>query len=609
MGSISRYVLCMTTPDQAARRAVLDRIGSLEREQSVLFAKQARAHTAMADEWGGDPDVLLELAGTARIGQAKAGGQLGRDERLVRHFPIALGLLEHGVMRVGTVEILLAVSKKCSVEVMELLDVRLSERICLMDAVDVRRLVAATILEVEAEIDAEAQRERHEQARANRGVWVFDVEDGMARIGAEVDQVDAQRFKLDLAEVVRAQKVLDDRDGVVRTNAQREADVLAELPSRVLALADAASRGDLERLLAQAAADRAAETGASSSSSPVPAPRRSPESADADELPLDLPSVEAPLWWERDRDELVLDLLRLPVRKPTTLNVHTQMTTLLDLDQRSGWIEGMGPVPAMRARMLLPVAGLRRVAVDERTGVPLGIDPLTGVSPPWAGEFDPPEPRHRARPGPASPEGDRTVAQVQRERLLLMLGAPIYLNDRAEPQHDPSTALRELARVRDQACDGPGCPRRASGCDLDHELDFALGGQTAIWNLRHRSPRCHICKRHGWTVCHDEATAISTWTSPAGSVFERRSVWDAPVAVADDLELPEPRLVEPLDLVPDRVDADEDPQLLRGPEPRTTRRLRGVDPDTVDERGKPLPRPASSDPQQDWGWDDGSPPF
>jgi hypothetical protein len=539
----------MSAPDLAAQRAVLDRVASLEREQSVLYARQARARAEMVRLWGADQGVLLELAGTARVGQVRAGGQLCRAERLVEHLPVALGLLEMGAMRVGTVEVLLELTKSCSVEVQRLLDARLSERICPMDAVDARRLVAASIPEVEAEVDAEAVRERHERARANRGVWAFGVQDGMARIGAELDQLSARRWSLDFEELVRAQKVLDDRDGVIRTAAQRRADVFAELPSRLLALADAAAKNRLAAVMEQVTAQAA--RGARS-----------------------------------DADEVLAQLLRLPVRNPRTLNVHVAMTTLLDLDQRSGWLAGFGPVPALHARMLEPVAALRRIAVDPRTGVPLGLDPLTGADPPWQGEYDPPAPGH-----------------VPRQRLLQLLGPPMYLTDRAEPQHDPSTAQRAQAQVRDQACDGPGCPRSVSGCELDHETDFALGGPTAVWNLRHRSPRCHHAKHAGWTVEHDLQTAISTWLSPAGSSYQRRAPWLPPTELPEDLQLPGPRVVEPRDLAPDRPDHDE--PLWRDPGPRITR-SRGVDADTVDEHGNPLPRP---EPGPRKTWYDGPAPF
>ena len=651
----------MPLPDTAAQRAVLDRVGSLERERAVLYAKEARAHAEMAALWGADPGVCVELAGTARCGQDRAGGQLVRDERLVTLFPIALGLLELGVMRVATVEILLSVSKNARQEVQQLLDTRLSERICPMDAADARALIVATIPELEGELGPAAQQERYEQARANRGVWSFPVEDGMARIGAEIDQISARRWALDFEELVRAQKVRDDRDGVKRTQAQRRADVFAQLPSRMLALVDAATRGELEALLREVAAEHAAAAGAESSEvaasdtvgsdldadvavDDVVALEPSADVRGMDELPLGLePALPRP-WWDLDRDELLVGLLRLPVRTPVVMNIHTGMTTMLDLDQRSGWLEGFGPVSAMQARMLLPNATLRRVGVDERTGIPLGVDPPRGPEPPWSGELDlapggshastrsrrdgslpraslraptgghdagPPGPDTAAQPGPSAPEVDvpMTPAQVQRYRLFALLG-PMYVTDRAEPQHDPSTAMRALARLRDQRCDGPGCPRTASACELDHEEEYAQGGQTAIWNLKHRSTRCHICKHHGWTVDHDHDTGVSVWNSPAGSVYVRLSPWQPPPDLPDDLELPEPRLVEPIDLPPDRYEADAEWPLWREPlpcEPRAPRRPSGFDPDDLDESGNPIP-PA---PRPMWStdWDEGPPPF
>ncbi|HUR52115.1 MAG TPA: DUF222 domain-containing protein [Mycobacteriales bacterium] len=536
----------MPTPDVAAQRAVLDRVASLEREQAVLYARQARARAEMAQLWGADQGVVLELAGTARIGQQRAGGQLDRGAQLVHGFPVALGLLEHGVMRVGTVEVLLNVTRQCSRPVQQLLDARLSEQLCQLDAVDVRRRVLQAVPEVEAEVEAGEQEHRFERARADRGVWVMQVEDGMARIGAEVEQLAARRWALDFEELVRAEKVLDARTGVTRTQAQRRADVFAELPSRLLALADAAARGRLEELLSEA-------------------PSREPQP---------------------DTDELVTRMLALELRKPVTLHVHVPMSTLLDLDQRSGWLEGYGPVPAMRARMLLPCAALRRVGVDERTGIPLGTDAPAGPEPPWDGEMD----LHPA-------------AAHQRTHLFALLG-PMYVTDQAEPQHDPSTALRRLVQLRDQTCDGPGCPRSASACELDHEQDHALGGPTAEWNLRHRSTRCHHAKHAGWTVTRDADTGASTWTSPAGSVYERHTLWQAPTELPPDLVLPEPRPAAPKQL----TDCHDGP-LWHEPErraPRTPRR--GVDPDDVDDQGDRIPkqgRPAAGT----TSWDDGPPPF
>jgi hypothetical protein len=122
----------------------------------------------------------------------------------------------------------------------------------------------------------------------------------------------------------------------------------------------------------------------------------------------------------------------------------------------------------------------------------------------------------------------------------------MYVEDRAEPQHDPSARLRRMAQVRDMACDAPGCPRQARGCELDHEHDYALGGLTALWNLRHRSPRCHHCKHDDWHVEHDHATGASTWLSPTGRAYHRQGFWPAPTALPRGTALPAPRVELPL---------------------------------------------------------------
>jgi len=543
-------------PDPSAQRAALQRVDALERAKAVLYAQEARSRVNIAQLWSDDPGQVLELAGTARIGQGRAAGQLDRSSRLVENFPLALGLLEHGVMFVATADLLLGLSKNCSPEVQRLLDARLSERVCLMDAADARARITRAIPQLESEVDEAAQRQRYERARQGRRVWVDPVEDGMARIGAELDAVDARRWALDFEELVRAQKVCDEREGVVRTQDQRRADVFAALPSRLLALAESAARGRLEQLLAAARVEQGSQG-------------------------------------EWDRDELVRGLLSLPVRKPTVLNVHVGMTTLLDYDQRSGWIEGLGAVPAMRARMLLPTAALRRVGVDERTGVPIGMDPSSMPQPPWDGEMDL-SPRH---------------AKHQQSRLLRLL-TPLYWTDRAEPQHDPSTAVRQFLQVRDLTCDGPGCPRSASACELDHEQPWVDGGQTAPWNLTHRSTRCHHRKHDDWSVIRDEETGASTWRSPTGSVFERLSRWDPPTQIPDDAVLPEPRLEPPFHTAPDPYLLDEERPLwptLPPPAPRRTRRgISSEDADDLDDNGVPRD-PGSSTYRM--RWDEGPPPF
>jgi hypothetical protein len=521
-------------PDVLQQRdAALEQVRRIERSKARAFAKEARVLAELGELYQGDSGVLLELAGTARIGQVKAAGQSERARRLVGLFPRALALLEAGEMFEGTAQLLLAVTKNASERVQAEVDRRLSSRVAAMDAVDARALVAATVVEVESELEREEQERRYAQARANRGVWIQPVEDGMARIGAEVDAVAAKEFALGLEELDRAQQVVDEQDGVTRTKAQRMADLLVELPARYLALHEALRSGRLDQLLAQARSCQPA------GAEPEP------------ELDLGLAPDGPARPWDLERDELVVALLRVPVRRPRTLNVHAAASTLLDLDDQSCVVEGLGPLPGWMARTLLPDAALRRVLVDRATGLPLHLDdhelPVVELDEPHRPPDDPPGPR--PRPPGAPPGGaDPSVAERERRRLSALIFGPAWLAE-AEPQYAPSARLRRLVQVRDLRCTGPGCARTATACDLDHEQRYADGGATAEWNLSAKSPRCHGARHGGWDVVRDPTTGVSTWTSPLGRVYTRLPAWRPPPSLPADVVLgpPVPRAAVPVE--------------------------------------------------------------
>ena len=85
-------------------------------------------------------------------------------------------------------------------------------------------------------------------------------------------------------------------------------------------------------------------------------------------------------------------------------------------------------------------------------------------------------------------------------------------------QYRPPPALQKLVKWRADRCMGPGCGMPASRCDIDHNVDWALGGSTELTNL---GPLCeghHTVRHHtDWTI---EQVAGSggaiLWTSPAG---------------------------------------------------------------------------------------------
>jgi hypothetical protein len=270
--------------------------------------------------------------------------------RLDDNFPRVVELLDAGAMLRGTAEMLATLTKETSTPVQVELGLRISGRLAPLDAVDARELIVQTLREVEADLGAEEQERRHERARKGRGVWVKPVRNGMTRIGAEVDDLTAQRWSLDFEEHVRAQALADKRNDVERTAQQRRADVFAELPSRQLGLIQALQK------------DR--DTGTV--------------------------------------DELAVEVLSLPVRNPRVLNLHLPVTTALGLDNCPGRIEGAGPIDAAQLRVLRPIADVRRVFVSAETGIPIAMD--ARLQPPLAEIVPQPRTGHRRPEGWVNPE-------------------------------------------------------------------------------------------------------------------------------------------------------------------------------------------------------------
>ncbi len=477
-----------------AMRDVLSELRTSEQAQAELYARELRHraqlhHLAAAADR--PADAVLELAAAAGIGQDRAATQLDHGRRAVELYPHALDLLEAGRMLRGRMELLLWLTAKAPEPVQLELGRRILNQLGTLDAADARLLIRRTLLEVAAELDPDADTERQQQARANRGVWVKPVEDGMARIGAEVDQLDAQRFALDLEELVRAEKLTDERGGRQRTQAQRRTDVLAELPSRHLALLQAFQAGKtLQELVPHARDDEQ--------------------------------------WRAWSVTEIAAHLAAVPVRNPVTLYVHIPVSTVLDLEHRSGHVEGLGPISAYRARLLRPIASLARLWVDSRTGVPLGID---ATADPPVGEPD------------WTDAAEVTVAAHEVRRRLLAMLRPTGIRETAEPGRSASARLTRFVRASDLTCTGPGCPMPATACELDHETAWADQGLTASWNLDLKSPRCHHARHAGWTPVRDPFTGDTTWTSPTGAEHTRRSPWrPPPPGPPDGTELPPPTL-------------------------------------------------------------------
>lgn len=98
-------------------------------------------------------------------------------------------------------------------------------------------------------------------------------------------------------------------------------------------------------------------------------------------------------------------------------------------------------------------------------------------------------------------------------------------------RYRPPTSLRRLVRWRAGTCMAPGCGIPAHRCEIDHTLDWQLGGHTALSN---HAPLCtghHTVKHHGgWRVQHlpDHDGAL-LWTSPTGRQYLVRPERPVPV--------------------------------------------------------------------------------
>jgi hypothetical protein len=83
----------------------------------------------------------------------------------------------------------------------------------------------------------------------------------------------------------------------------------------------------------------------------------------------------------------------------------------------------------------------------------------------------------------------------------------------------PTQEMRDHARLVHPECVFTGCTTPSEHADIDHNADFAQGGDTVNENLTPQCPPHHRTKHHvGWTV-EQNADDTLTLTSPAGIAY------------------------------------------------------------------------------------------
>ena len=129
--------------------------------------------------------------------------------------------------------------------------------------------------------------------------------------------------------------------------------------------------------------------------------------------------------------------------------------------------------------------------------------------------------------------------------LARVLTDPVDGTVIAVDRYRTAVPQRRFLRARDQHCRFPGCRRAAIRCEIDHTIDHARGGPTALWNLAHLCQRHHSMKQFtAWRV-RQHPGGVLEWTSPTGRLYRE----DAPVPPVAFVMSPAPPPV-PTDTAP-----------------------------------------------------------
>ena len=138
---------------------------------------------------------------------------------------------------------------------------------------------------------------------------------------------------------------------------------------------------------------------------------------------------------------------------------------------------------------------------------------------------------------PIDPATARVLAggNTQWERLVThpVTGSVLAVDSYRVPEE-----MRRYLQARDQHCRFPGCRQAAIRCEIDHNVDHALGGKTHTCNL------CHLCQRHhsmkqftSWRV-RQLSGGVLEWTSPLGRTYREDAPTPAVAFTPADLTLP-----------------------------------------------------------------------
>jgi hypothetical protein len=477
---------------------------------SEWIAEDRRAGRRRSDAELPLRDIALEMGMAIRVSDRTVQARMGESWSLVTRFSATLEAWEVGRIDAGHAWVIVRAGTGIASDADR---VRFEElALVAAETESVRRFTDAARA-IAAAVDTTGATERLRTAYADRAVRVYGLEDGMARLVADLPAPLAFAIRDRLTELAKAAASAREDAGSEAPDSAREASpgsasVGAGSPDTASADTGSVDMGSVDGgSLATTPADLASpdavvgsvDTASVDTSDPVSEPQPvAPASSDSEgrtrvitgsgaDAAAGRPDGSAsggsgaPCRDTRTIDQTRADMLAemLLTGEPSShgdgldaVVGHVQVTvpalTLAGVAAEPALLAGYGPIdPSFARRLAASAPGWDRVFTDPRNGLPLAVD------------------RYR-----------------------------------------PTAHLLRFLEARDERCRTPTCAVPAFRCDKDHTIDAATGGPTDVGNLADACRRHHVGK-HGtaWTV-RQCGGGIIEWTSPAG-----RSYRDRPPAV------------------------------------------------------------------------------
>ncbi|GAA4487100.1 HNH endonuclease signature motif containing protein [Microbacterium panaciterrae] len=460
-----------------AKRA---QIARLEGEAADLLAVRAGQFRAdvKADPQSRDMirrSMIAEYSAAGHISTSAAVNAFAEAEALDEFFPLLRAALRDGTITLQHVRVLIAAAAPIrdavangrltqeAYAVYEAAVLVVAEQETPARSRNHARQIAAVLAE-------ETLRERNARATAERSVTIKALEDGMALITAVVPEIYAVAIKDRLTRLANA---------VARSGMDTSTDIVFSDPT---SLADAEDWPYVEDLdPSDPRLDDYEATVLAGSATYVVDPEHAldedPAHAPGPDAEVELVAADGRTRRQIEAD-LFIDLLLASSPSEAfgtgldnitaTIQVTVAATTLAGEDDRLAELDGHGPLHPDLARALAHrAAGWNRLFLD----------------------------------------GDGMVTKVDR--------------------YTPTEAMKRFLRARDQRCRFPGCHTPAGRCQIDHNHDHALGGQTEITNLADLCLAHHTLKHpdvddiHRWTARQLRDGTVR-WTSPLGRTYDDR---------------------------------------------------------------------------------------